>query len=198
MPLTDCWGKADWLAGFSRYCCCFWRCGCSAPCGRRDEFRSYDRRKSCPNGTPSFQRTFFLWTGNPKTGNPSPVLVRLTRWLLLGTLMISIGFHWAILQSVAWAGMLIKYSRSSSSIGVAVTMTFDGRHPCRLCQVARIAQKSDAPENAVPKVPKLDLFVDTCSSALISRTLRSLPVMASDVVLASRQSPPPTPPPRWS
>jgi len=112
--------------------------------------------------------------------------------------MISIGFHWAILQSVAWAGMLVRYSMTSSSIGDAVTMTFDGRHPCRLCEVARTVHKAETRETTIPRISKLDLFTETSSVEVDLILWRPEPVLASDVYLVGRTTPPPTPPPRWS
>jgi hypothetical protein len=49
------------------------------------------------------------------------------------SLCAAIGLHWAALQSIAWAGMLLNYSRSGS-VASAVEKTFDGRHPCPLCK----------------------------------------------------------------
>lgn len=142
-------------------------------------------------------RQVCLWTEDLKPANSMVVMARLAKGLLLGTLMVSIGFHWAFLQSVAWASMLIRYSRSSNSIGLAVSMTFDGRHPCRLCQMARSAQKSDTKETALPKVSKLDLFACTSSLEVNWSPTSSPGVIAVDVFRASRLLPPPTPPPRW-
>ena len=48
------------------------------------------------------------------------------------SLCAAVGLHWAALQSIAWVGMLLDYSRSGSVVA-AVEMTFDGQHPCPLC-----------------------------------------------------------------
>ena len=48
------------------------------------------------------------------------------------SLCAAVGLQWAALQSIAWVGMLIDYSRSGS-IASAIEKTFDGRHPCPLC-----------------------------------------------------------------
>ena len=42
------------------------------------------------------------------------------------------GGHWAVLQAAAWVGMLVKYSESEG-VEVAISKTFDGKHPCDLC-----------------------------------------------------------------
>jgi hypothetical protein len=37
--------------------------------------------------------------------------VRLLKLPVVLALMVSIGLHWALLQSVAWVGMVVRYSR---------------------------------------------------------------------------------------
>src|SRR5579862_7775337 len=36
------------------------------------------------------------------------------KWLMVLSLCAALGLHWAALQSVAWVGMLVSYSRSGS------------------------------------------------------------------------------------
>ena len=55
------------------------------------------------------------------------------KWLMVLSLCAAIGLHWAALQSVAWAAMLLSYSRTGS-VASAIEKTFDGRHPCPLCK----------------------------------------------------------------
>jgi len=57
------------------------------------------------------------------------------------SLCAAIGLHWAALQSIAWVGMLIHYSQSGS-VATAVEMTFDGRHPCPLCNAIHKAEQT--------------------------------------------------------
>ncbi|MFO1512170.1 MAG: hypothetical protein U1F83_04525 [Verrucomicrobiota bacterium] len=51
-------------------------------------------------------------------------------------LLLSLGLHWAVLQTVAWTGMLITYSRDAS-FTEAVSKTFDGEHPCPMCKIIK-------------------------------------------------------------
>ena len=51
-------------------------------------------------------------------------------------LVLTLGLHWALLQTVAWTGMVINYSQANP-FPEAVSMTFDGEHPCRLCKVIK-------------------------------------------------------------
>ena len=53
-----------------------------------------------------------------------------------------IGGHWALLQSAAWLGMAVNYSKHES-VGVALEKTFDGKHPCKLCKLVRAGKASE-------------------------------------------------------
>jgi hypothetical protein len=53
--------------------------------------------------------------------------------LIVVALASSIGLHWAFLQTVAWAGMIVSYAQESP-LTEAVVKTFDGQHPCKLCK----------------------------------------------------------------
>ncbi len=69
------------------------------------------------------------------------------QWLLIGMLLVSMGGHLAVLQTVAWSRMLVDFS-TTDSLTVAVGKTFDGAHPCGLCQVVKQTkekEKKDAP-----------------------------------------------------
>lgn len=57
------------------------------------------------------------------------------------SLCAAIGLHWAALQSIAWVGMLFDYARSGSIVS-AIEMTFDGKHPCPLCNAISKGQQS--------------------------------------------------------
>ena len=55
-----------------------------------------------------------------------------------------------LVQEVAWAGMLVTYTRQNG-LARGVTETFDGRHPCRLCAKAEDLRKSEGkgdPQNS--------------------------------------------------
>jgi hypothetical protein len=65
------------------------------------------------------------------------VLKRLAKLALVLALTCYLGLHWAVLQSVAWVGMVVSYSQDLP-LSAALSQTFDGKHPCSLCQ--QIAQ----------------------------------------------------------
>ncbi len=111
------------------------------------------------------------------------------------------GGHWAVLQSFAWAEMLHDYTQRTGSIAVAVEQTFDGQHPCELCQRIQMAKakehqeapatpvkKDDAKVKALLADARLRPFVFTARAALVPR--------ADPANGPSRTEQPPTPPPR--
>jgi len=69
------------------------------------------------------------------------------------------GGQWLVLQSIAWSGMIIDYSKTDHLCG-AVSKTFDGDHPCRLClfiQKQKVGDE-DKPKNPIAKAVKAELF----------------------------------------
>lgn len=64
----------------------------------------------------------------------SAFMKTVARCLLVAALMTSIGLHWAVLQSAAWVGMAVAYSVERGSVVQGLSDTFDGEHPCPLCQ----------------------------------------------------------------
>jgi hypothetical protein len=67
----------------------------------------------------------------------------IVRYATVLVLTFSLGLHWALLQTVAWTGMIASYSQKSS-LTEAISRTFDGLHPCKLCKVVeqgRAAEK---------------------------------------------------------
>lgn len=71
------------------------------------------------------------------------------RCLLVAALMTSIGLHWAVLQSAAWVGMAVAYSVERGSVVQGLSDTFDGEHPCPLCQAVSEGVK-DGPASDGP------------------------------------------------
>jgi hypothetical protein len=83
------------------------------------------------------------------------VFVRIGKICLVLALMATLGAHWALLQSVAWTTMLAD-NLESSSFHDAVTMTFDGQHPCPICKAIAEAKKSEKKSEAVTTTLKLE------------------------------------------
>lgn len=69
--------------------------------------------------------------------------LKLSQYLLIGILMVSMGGHLALLQTIAWGNMLVDFS-SKVSLTEAMEKTFDGEHPCPLCKV--VSKSKDGEE----------------------------------------------------
>ncbi len=93
-------------------------------------------------------------------------MFRVFGYPLLFLAMFSIaGGHWAVLQSVAWTGMVIQYSKTST-IGVALEKTFSGKNPCELCHVVKEGREKESRLPAALKADKkIDKFVAHAASS---------------------------------
>lgn len=100
-----------------------------------------------------------------------------------------------MLQSVAWAGMLIKYSQQTS-LAEAVAETFDGDHPCNLCKGIQQDGETDQDQN-VPVEKKWDLKVvaSTRPRTIYLTVTFALQPVVSQQAFAWAEAPP-VPPPR--
>ncbi|MBE2204667.1 MAG: hypothetical protein IAE94_10050 [Chthoniobacterales bacterium] len=124
-------------------------------------------------------------------------MFRLTGYPLLFLAMFSIaGGHWAVLQTVAWTGMVIKYSKDTPLV-VALEKTFSGKAPCKMCRKIESAKEK---ESRLPATLTSDMKFDKffgCAKAEAPRPGRadfSYPP-GIDVVAATRSLPPPAPVP---
>jgi len=96
-------------------------------------------------------------------------MLRATGYPLLFLAMFSIaGGHWAVLQSVAWTGMLIEYSQNGS-IGSAVLKTFGGKAPCQMCRTIEDGRQK---ESKLPATVKADQKIDK----FLERSVREVPL----------------------
>ena len=111
------------------------------------------------------------------------------------------GGHWAVLQSVAWVEMLHSYSQHSGSMAVAFEKTFDGQHPCELCQQIQAGKAKERRESPTAPSTKDDakvkaLLVDSVLPAF-ARTTEEISFRRAVFAPGSRRAErPPTPPPR--
>jgi hypothetical protein len=126
------------------------------------------------------------------TAKYSVVFRQGAKWLLVVTLTLSLGCHWAILQSAAWVGMVVKYSEEGS-FKEAVEKTFDGKHPCKLCKLVREAKDSEKKSEAQVDLKKLDFFTTTKTTFHFTKVTG--PALSLNVNFSSRFEPPPIPPP---
>ena len=125
------------------------------------------------------------------------MLRRIARYLVVLALLLSIGGHWVVLQSAAWTGMLIGYAMQGT-ITEAVGMTFDGRHPCKLCKVVDQGTKSSPKPASNEKEPvkKIQLFAEATPEMWVQSYRRSAAPSDAGIIGPVRQWAPPVPPPR--
>jgi hypothetical protein len=118
----------------------------------------------------------------------------IARFTTVPVLVCSLGLHWAVLQTVAWTGMMISYSRQAS-FTEAVSKTFDGKHPCSLCQAIQKGRAAEKNQEQVQLISKLDLGPVWQGTEFDFRCVRE-PILFTDAAAPARSDEPPKPPPR--
>ncbi|MDB6027144.1 MAG: hypothetical protein JWM68_3367 [Verrucomicrobiales bacterium] len=120
-------------------------------------------------------------------------MLKISKWFIVCALVVSIGGHWVVLQSVAWVGMTFSFSQECS-IQQALTKTFDGKHPCQLCKVVRAGKKAEATDESKVEFQKVDLLSDAILTYQFPEAVRQKSSLATTRVF--RAETPPSPPPR--
>ena len=88
----------------------------------------------------------------------SAVLPKASKFILVLALCLTLGLHWAVLQTAAWTGMMINYSRDAS-LQVALAKTFDGNHPCKVCTLVAEGKKAEKSSELKTPAIKIELFL---------------------------------------
>jgi hypothetical protein len=119
------------------------------------------------------------------------------RFAAVVVLVLSLGLHWAFLQSVAWAGMLVSYSQGAT-FKEAVSKTFDGQHPCKLCTAIEQGRKEEKRQDQEqPAKPGLKMDPGLTWQAAAFTLPRFHDHFATpDLAAVSRHEEPPKPRPR--
>jgi hypothetical protein len=119
---------------------------------------------------------------------------RAGRILSVVALAYLVGGHWAILQSIAWVGMVSQYSQHQD-IGTALVQTFDGKHPCPLCLA--IAKKRQTENRQVAQNVTGKLVAVLLEPAwTASQSGKCLVYFEIEHQPEARRAAPPIPPPR--
>lgn len=122
-------------------------------------------------------------------------VLKVIRFTVVMLVVLTLGLHWAFLQTVAWTGMLVRYSRSNG-VEQAIQMTFDGQHPCTLCHAIQKGRDSERQrEQQQIKPLKID-FAVLSDSTFPAQSLAYPRVPFVPGFPAGRGSTPPKPPPR--
>ena len=122
-------------------------------------------------------------------------MISFARMLLVAALMVSIGAQWAILQSTAWLGMAVTYSLNEGSLSEGLSKTFDGDHPCPLCNLVEKGQKKEQKLPTKKADVKMELLLTTRMVVLTPPLPTFLPRAAQETAIA-RNTEPNVPPPR--
>jgi hypothetical protein len=105
------------------------------------------------------------------------------------------GGQWLVLQSVAWTGMLIKYSQQAC-LAEAVAQTFDGDHPCNICKGIERKKEIDEEENVpIEKQWDIKFFASPRVRIIYPPTSFDLQPVVRQEALTWADAPP-VPPPR--
>ncbi len=67
------------------------------------------------------------------------------------------GGHWAVLQSVAWTGMLVRYT-AEGDLESGIRRTFDGQNPCDMCRAIKEARSAESDPSEAPATLSRDEF----------------------------------------
>ena len=107
------------------------------------------------------------------------------------------GGHWGALQTVAWAGMLWNYTQADGSLLSGVQKTFDGEHPCTMCDSIKTAKEKEQSKPAtLVAMKKIEAFPAPLRAALPLRDCRDFAFpAAADVRPVARADAPPVPVP---
>ena len=126
---------------------------------------------------------------------------------LLCALVLSLqlcGGHLGMLQVVAWSGMLVSYTQEDGVVEGA-RKTFDGEHPCSLCDVISKSRVAEQNDDRSPKAPSPDwskfgkelaCFEEPHLPARLDGQTSWQPAMAPDKLTSADPATPPLPPPR--
>jgi hypothetical protein len=115
--------------------------------------------------------------------------------LLVIAMITATGGQWGILQSAAWALMLVDHLRVQS-MPEAIAQTFDGNHPCPICKAISQAKKSEKKSEFVGKIARLEFPPLEHDDTLIAPDLFRLCFQVPDQLTSTGAVKPAIPPPR--
>lgn len=127
----------------------------------------------------------------------SKIIVLLGPWCIAVALFLLAGGHWGAMQTMAWAGMLWNYTQTDGSLLSGVKKTFDGEHPCTMCESIKTAKdKEQSKPVTFVSAKKIESLPAPMRAVLPLRECRDFvfPV-AAEVKLAARADAPPVPVP---
>lgn len=122
------------------------------------------------------------------------MLKRFGHLLLIAAILCATGTHWVVLQSVAWAAMLVE-NAERGDLQTAIAKTFDGKHFCTLCKAVSQGKQSERSSKALAGFQKLDFF-NQGSIVSLNPSGRFQCPKEGDTFAQNHCDAPPVPPPR--
>lgn len=114
--------------------------------------------------------------------------------LLVLALLGATGGHWAVLQTIAWADMLAK-NLQTESVANALTKTFDGEHPCKMCKQISAGKKAEKKAELPFQIKKLEFVTESPAFVFAApKAFRLAPVFLPELEDLNHR--PSVPPPR--
>ena len=139
---------------------------------------------------PSSFRDIPMFSPDSPTRKAASLFVSLALFLIIGG-------PWTVLQTIAWAKMVVDYSRDNP-VSEAISKTFDGNHPCGMCKkISKVRSEEQKSPALVFQIKKEGPFI-TLKSISLKLPIESK-TMAFNVLSVTYQSvrfEPPTPVPR--
>jgi hypothetical protein len=120
---------------------------------------------------------------------------RFQKVLLSWLLILAIGGHWPLLQSVAWMNMFVRFSQTDD-LATAFVKTFDQKNACNLCKLVKKGQEAEQKQTAKISKLKLDPFFAEKDEFLIEARPSPI-ILARHLAPANLRSRPPSPPPKF-
>ena len=121
---------------------------------------------------------------------------RLGKWFVVLALALATGSHWYLLQSIAWVGMAVDFSRSEP-LPIALQKTFDGQHPCELCKVVGEGMQAEKKAEMEKRQFKFDFFCEPVVRFVDLPAPRVL-IVPQFPSITDYSEAPPVPPPRFA
>ena len=127
----------------------------------------------------------------------SKFIVSLGPCCIAVALFIVAGGHWGVMQTLAWSGMLWNYTQADDSLLSGVKKTFDGEHPCTMCESIKTAkEKEQSKPVTLVSAKKIESLPAPMRAALPLPDCRDFVFpAAADVRPAARADAPPVPVP---
>jgi hypothetical protein len=104
-----------------------------------------------------------------------------------------LGGHWMLLQTAAWVGMFVNFSKQASVV-VALEKTLDGDHPCSVCHVVTKGKTEEKKQEASKSLLKFEAVIAAVARVGL-RHGEPVEHRGYGEVWVARRLAPPSPPP---